>query len=580
MPRDGSGIYSIPPGTQGAPDTTIESAKYNAYIADIEVDLNAVRPIIAGGTGSNSAAGTRDAIDAERSMQVVTNFDSMVWEAGSFYSAAGATNAPVAGHAFAGIAYGSDANNLVIEARDLNDTNTPGLVYVREKLAGVWSAWTQDVDLSIVNTKVAKAGDTMTGDLTIQKSGPSLVLNATDASAMVVQAQRSALKRWLLAFGMDAESGANSGSNINLMRYNDAGVFMDAPLVVNRASGLASVIGNPTAALGVATKQYVDTGDAAASASASNRVLKAGDTMTGALTFSGAPTQITFNVGATDSPYILANRANGVAAGNRWEILLATGNETGGNVGGAMAFAGFNDAGSYIGNPLTLNRKAPYVQAISLQVSDTANATSSTTGAMACAGGIGLGGNSWSTGEFCSNTFRIGTAPENYTMSRSGSDGWLEFRPTQITFSGYRFFVWNGSGMAIGFHVTNAGTLRAGGYTAGTLVSDASGNISVSSDERLKTIIAPFTRGLDALRQIGGADVFSLKHEAETHPNQRYAGFIAQKVQRAIPEAVNEGWDGMLALDDRPLIATLMNAVLELADKVEQLSGETKWRKT
>jgi len=55
MPRDGSGIYTVPAGTDGVPDATIESAKYNAYIHDVETDLNAPRPIIAGGTGATTA---------------------------------------------------------------------------------------------------------------------------------------------------------------------------------------------------------------------------------------------------------------------------------------------------------------------------------------------------------------------------------------------------------------------------------------------------------------------------------------------------------------------------------------------
>src|SRR6476661_8121892 len=34
MPRNGSGVYGPPAGTTATPNTPIESAKYNAYIAD------------------------------------------------------------------------------------------------------------------------------------------------------------------------------------------------------------------------------------------------------------------------------------------------------------------------------------------------------------------------------------------------------------------------------------------------------------------------------------------------------------------------------------------------------------------
>jgi len=59
MPRAG-GVYSAPPGTAGTPNTTIESAKYNALVADLVADANAARPITAGGTGSGTAAGGND----------------------------------------------------------------------------------------------------------------------------------------------------------------------------------------------------------------------------------------------------------------------------------------------------------------------------------------------------------------------------------------------------------------------------------------------------------------------------------------------------------------------------------------
>ncbi|MER8464187.1 hypothetical protein [Mesorhizobium sp. M1396] len=59
MPRAG-GVYSAPPGTAGTPNTTIESAKYNALVDDLVVDANAARPQTAGGTGATTAVGGSD----------------------------------------------------------------------------------------------------------------------------------------------------------------------------------------------------------------------------------------------------------------------------------------------------------------------------------------------------------------------------------------------------------------------------------------------------------------------------------------------------------------------------------------
>lgn len=62
MPRNGSGVMSKPAGTTAVPNTTIESAKYNATIDDIIQDLNNARPITSGGTGATSVAAAQTAL--------------------------------------------------------------------------------------------------------------------------------------------------------------------------------------------------------------------------------------------------------------------------------------------------------------------------------------------------------------------------------------------------------------------------------------------------------------------------------------------------------------------------------------
>lgn len=54
MSRDGSGVYHVPAGTYGIPNTTIASTPYNANVDDVAQDLNTPRPIVAGGTGATN----------------------------------------------------------------------------------------------------------------------------------------------------------------------------------------------------------------------------------------------------------------------------------------------------------------------------------------------------------------------------------------------------------------------------------------------------------------------------------------------------------------------------------------------
>ena len=59
MPRNGSGVFSLPAGSAGITGTPIESAKYNGVIGDLEADANNPRPILAGGTAASTASAAR-----------------------------------------------------------------------------------------------------------------------------------------------------------------------------------------------------------------------------------------------------------------------------------------------------------------------------------------------------------------------------------------------------------------------------------------------------------------------------------------------------------------------------------------
>lgn len=69
MPRSND-VYAPPSGTTGVPQTPISSASYNAFVADLTADLNAPRPIVAGGTGASTSQGAIDNIfDAARTIK-------------------------------------------------------------------------------------------------------------------------------------------------------------------------------------------------------------------------------------------------------------------------------------------------------------------------------------------------------------------------------------------------------------------------------------------------------------------------------------------------------------------------------
>ncbi len=111
--------------------------------------------------------------------------------------------------------------------------------------------------------------------------------------------------------------------------------------------------------------------------------------------------------------------------------------------------------------------------------------------------------------------------------------------------------------------LTTTGTVRFAAFGAGTLQTDASGNVSVSSDERLKDIQGNFTKGLEALALINPIQ-YTWKPTTGYDTANVYTGFSAQNIQDALPEAVGKNTDGYLSLSDRPLLATVINAIKEI----------------
>lgn len=59
MARNGSGVFSLSEGYLATTGETITASQHNTPLEDLEADANTARPVVAGGTGSTTAAGAR-----------------------------------------------------------------------------------------------------------------------------------------------------------------------------------------------------------------------------------------------------------------------------------------------------------------------------------------------------------------------------------------------------------------------------------------------------------------------------------------------------------------------------------------
>jgi len=121
---------------------------------------------------------------------------------------------------------------------------------------------------------------------------------------------------------------------------------------------------------------------------------------------------------------------------------------------------------------------------------------------------------------------------------------------------------------ALGFTPANkAGDSFTGSISVSGSIA-ATGDITAYSDARLKTDIETITGALDRVRKLRGV-TFSRRDTGN-----RGVGLIAQELALIVPEAVMTHEDGLLSVAYGNLVGVLIEAVKDLADKVERLEAQ------
>ena len=93
----------------------------------------------------------------------------------------------------------------------------------------------------------------------------------------------------------------------------------------------------------------------------------------------------------------------------------------------------------------------------------------------------------------------------------------------------------------------------------------AAGNVTAYSDQRIKENIHTIEYAVDRVKALRGV------YYTRKDTGAPGLGVIAQEMQRVFPEVVQENADGMLSVAYGNLVGVLIEAVKELADRVEEL---------
>lgn len=180
-------------------------------------------------------------------------------------------------------------------------------------------------------TRVAKSGDTMTGDLTINRdaSATSVLVQSDAGQASRVILSTDAVSRWTIQKSTAAESGANAGSDFTIVSSTDAGTFLRNDVVITRSTGNIT-LGSGILTVGGATQ--------------------INNALTVARTGIATNLSVQADVGQAARLRLMAGSLE------RWTVVRDSDTESGADTGSSFRIQSYTDAGVFKANVLSLNR--------------------------------------------------------------------------------------------------------------------------------------------------------------------------------------------------------------------------------
>jgi len=241
----------------------------NDTTSDVYLRASSIYSIVANIKGNTGATGATGAVGPTGPQGIIADAPSdggyYARRNASWQTPPGGGNVSVSGTPTAGqLASWTSANTIQgINPPTYGNVLTSGTPAVNQ-----WAQWVDGTHIQGVAASatpwVQKAGDTMTGTFEVSFANPIInVRKAASGQAASINGYTgtgAASLRWGVFLGDNtAESGGNAGSTFVLQAYDDTGAALSPPaLSIPRGTRLATVAGDPTAPLGIATKQYVD----------------------------------------------------------------------------------------------------------------------------------------------------------------------------------------------------------------------------------------------------------------------------------------------------------------------------------
>lgn len=394
---------------------------------------------------------------------------------------------------------------------------------------------------STSNSKLSKAGDTMSGDISFSNQGTSFVglkgsVGDDDGWRIVGGSTVGNVGELEIATGFSGNqpiyvrqyNGANYSTiarTLTLLDVNGNTTFPGA-LTASNISG--ALTGNASTATSLQTARTLTIGNTGKTFNGGSDVSWSLSEI-GALPLTGGTLTISEFTGLT----IKRSDANGSAISYN-------------NSDGQLGSAGFLSSGEFVVNK-TSDTLGDYMKISSSDVTFGSKTVSAATFSGA------LSGNA--------STATILQTERTLTIGNTGK-----------SFNGSANVSWSLSeiGAAASSHThnylpTSGGTISGNLTVTGAIV--ANGNVTAYSDRRLKSNITKIENSLDKICSIGGYTFNMLG------TRQRQTGVIAQELEKVLPEAVIKNDNGYLSVDYGRVVGLLIEGIKDLKQEINELKG-------
>ena len=175
-------------------------------------------------------------------------------------------------------------------------------------------------------------------------------------------------------------------------------------------------------------------------------------------------------------------------------------------------------------------------------------------------------GSSGTANLYLGNTIGASSSNRGMRLHTNNSDAFFDFQG--VTDDSLFFRDYDGSG---GIHTRHQFVISNGNIVAAGTVTQNGSPSDIKYKENIKTI----SNGIDKIEKLNPVE-FDWNDKSDAHKigKKEDAGFIAQEVQKVLPNLVNENVDGDLALNYEGIIPYLVQSIQDLKKEIEILKNK------